>query len=371
MFAAFFEDMTLIISYIYIFNKMKDFIINKNKKWERMLTLFAPIVGGILSISVMIEPLVFNKMEFDLRAIPIFIVAYVGGMKLGVVSAALPVSYRFLMGGDAVWQGLASGILLPMLIGGLFHPSSRFRPRTMIINIKRELVVYTIYIIVDFVIGLFQDIPMDRWIEHHILLAAFSWISISTITLMLNDSSRQYLYEKELKYLSTHDELTNLPNRRYYQRKLKKLKGNENPIGVAMVDVDYFKQYNDTFGHVAGDLVLKKVAEIMSDHIRKEEGFVARYGGEEFIIFFKKVDRSEMNIILERIRSFVEQYPFQGVEKQPNGRLTISIGVSFADLGETVDQLIEEADQALYNSKENGRNRITFYKDYAKLKISY
>lgn len=128
-----------------------------------------------------------------------------------------------------------------------------------------------------------------------------------------------------------------------------------------MCDVDYFKNYSDTHGHPAGDAVLRTIGQLLSDSMREEDVF-ARYGGKEFIICFSNVNSLQTAAgIAERFRNLVETYPFYGEEKQPNGTLTISIGLSSVLIEKSLDKLIDEADKALFVSKEARRNSIHLY----------
>lgn len=129
-------------------------------------------------------------------------------------------------------------------------------------------------------------------------------------------------------------------------------------VVIAMFDVDYFKAFNDTHGHPAGDRVLKTVAQILKENMR-ENDIVGRYGGEEFIICFREPGGIEnVQRIAERFRKMIEHYHFPGEEKQPNKSITISLGISYPSSSKTLEQLIEEADLALYQAKETGRNRV-------------
>ncbi len=123
-------------------------------------------------------------------------------------------------------------------------------------------------------------------------------------------------------------------------------------FSVVMADVDLFKQYNDEFGHPAGDVVLKRVATIMREASRDVD-FVARYGGEEFLIMMPETEIGGAAEFAERIRKKIAN------ERLPDGKITLSLGVSaFPMHGDTPDQLIAEADAALYLAKRGGGNRV-------------
>ena len=163
--------------------------------------------------------------------------------------------------------------------------------------------------------------------------------------------------------MAVTDELTKLYNHRYFLRSLekeiKRAKRYGAEISLLMIDVDHFKNYNDTWGHLKGNGVLKTVAEILI-HSARESDIVARYGGEEFSVIISQAEEGQAAVVAERIRQEVFDHPFPGEEKQPGGKLTISVGLATFPLdGQEAATLIECADRALYRSKALGRNIVT------------
>jgi len=130
-----------------------------------------------------------------------------------------------------------------------------------------------------------------------------------------------------------------------------------------MIDVDYFKHYNDTHGHLKGNDVLKDIAQILKSSIRDID-VVARYGGEEFSIILPQTDKSKGAVITaERMRAAVEAFKFYKDEMQPGGKITISVGIAaFPEDGKTISEVVGRADEALYQAKREGRNRVCVYK---------
>ncbi|MBF0633729.1 MAG: sensor domain-containing diguanylate cyclase, partial [Nitrospinae bacterium] len=169
--------------------------------------------------------------------------------------------------------------------------------------------------------------------------------------------------------LAVTDELTKLYNHRYFlrtlEKEIKRAKRYGDELTLLMIDVDYFKNYNDTWGHLKGNLVLKTVADILS-HSARESDIVARYGGEEFSVIISNAEEGQAAIVAERIRQEVYDHPFPGEEKQPGGKLTISVGLAtFPFDGNEPTHLIECADKALYRSKALGRNIVTAFRKTA------
>jgi diguanylate cyclase (GGDEF)-like protein len=161
---------------------------------------------------------------------------------------------------------------------------------------------------------------------------------------------------EELERLSTSDALTGLYNRRYLTQRLSeelvRSYRHKGSFSVLMADVDEFKMYNDAFGHPAGDEVLKKVATILLGSTRSVD-CTARYGGEEFAVLLTGTRGDVAADVAERIRARVEAQEFAG------RKITLSIGIAeFPDNGQTADEVISSADEALYAAKRNGRNRV-------------
>lgn len=183
-------------------------------------------------------------------------------------------------------------------------------------------------------------------------IAALSSIAINNATLV---------------EMTTTDMMTHLKLKHYFYKVLtEKLDFsivNKLPLSVLMLDIDFFKKFNDTYGHACGDYVIQKVAQNISEGIRSED-LPGRYGGEEFVAMLYNTDITAAQMVAERIRKNIEQsvFEYDGITMQ----VTISIGVATFDPEKcniTAKQLVEMADQALYISKRNGRNKVTLADD--------
>ena len=156
--------------------------------------------------------------------------------------------------------------------------------------------------------------------------------------------------------------MTNLHNYRYFEDRLKeeinRASRHNKKVSLMMLDIDHFKNYNDTLGHQAGDEVLRMIGKFLKISIRDED-IVARYGGEEFCIILPGIEKNGITILGERVRKKIESEKFFKEEVQPGGRVTISIGIStFPDDAKNYSGLVEKADKALYQAKNSGRNQI-------------
>ncbi len=153
------------------------------------------------------------------------------------------------------------------------------------------------------------------------------------------------------------DYLTGLVNRRFLEEKFNE-KGFLKNSYIVIADIDFFKNVNDTYGHNAGDTVLKKLATMYNSHFRDTD-IICRWGGEEFIFIIKRINESSIDYKLESLRSKIEKHTFK--HKNDKIKITVSFGVCTVDSDIDVDKNIEYADEALYHAKENGRNKIVFY----------
>ncbi len=163
----------------------------------------------------------------------------------------------------------------------------------------------------------------------------------------------------DIAELTRTDPLTGLGNRRSLDADLGgALMGLAagSTLALVMVDVDYFKQFNDANGHAAGDQALQGVAEALRAHIRFGD-LAYRYGGEEFTLLLRGVSVEQAAAVAERVREAVREIPIVGAELQPAGCLTVSLGIAVVSGGD-VDEVIARADEALYVAKRNGRDRV-------------
>jgi two-component system, cell cycle response regulator len=172
---------------------------------------------------------------------------------------------------------------------------------------------------------------------------------------------------KELEHAAFTDSLTGIYNRRHFielaNRDIKRALRTDHIIYVGMLDIDFFKNVNDTYGHDAGDIVLKNIANITLKTIRSYDLF-GRFGGEEFVILFSVKDKEEAYSIAERIRKNIEQSVLVYEDKEI--KLTCSIGLAEIIKGNTLESTIKNSDKALYTAKNSGRNLVKIYEEQDK-----
>jgi len=183
----------------------------------------------------------------------------------------------------------------------------------------------------------------------------------------LHDQLQEKVFQLEqakerLRELAVKDGLTGLYNHRYFKRfltqEINRANRHKSQVSLIMMDIDHFKNYNDTHGHLAGDEVLRNVAKLMTENIRSID-VAARYGGEEFVIVLPQTNKNAAKIVAEKLRTLVGNQKFQSEDTQPNGKITISMGVAtFPENATDIEELIHQADQRLYHAKSLGRNCV-------------
>lgn len=168
----------------------------------------------------------------------------------------------------------------------------------------------------------------------------------------------------QMERLAVTDGLTGLYNHRHFKEQLRqeidRAKRHQHNLSLLMMDIDYFKFYNDNHGHPAGDDVLRNIAELILKNLRQID-VAARYGGEEFAVILPETNNKSAIIVAEKIRSIVEETKFPKEENQPNGSLTLSIGIAtFPGDSSGGIELVDTADRRLYKAKQKGRNTLVY-----------
>ena len=160
------------------------------------------------------------------------------------------------------------------------------------------------------------------------------------------------------------DELTKLHNRRYFiealEGEFERASRYEIEMALIMMDMDHFKGINDTYGHPAGDMVLSEIGRILKEHVRRND-ITCRYGGEEFAVILPNASRDNIYAAYDRFREMVSEHLFEYESNQFH--ITVSIGIAFSNNAESANDLLSQADQALYQAKDTGRNKTVTYMD--------
>jgi len=170
----------------------------------------------------------------------------------------------------------------------------------------------------------------------------------------------------ELSTIVHYDVLTGIYNRRFLEESLKRLvkliARSGGMLSVLMLDIDFFKKYNDTYGHSEGDICLKRVAETLAGSLSRAEDFVARYGGEEFAVVLPQGDVVGAHKIADKILENIRALNIPHEKNEAANHVTVSIGITTGNVlhGQDYREYLKRADEALYMSKNNGRNRYSY-----------
>jgi diguanylate cyclase (GGDEF)-like protein len=269
----------------------------------------------------------------------------------GIVDESVKaIRYRVTPDMRAAWQFRSQGALL------CNDPQSDQR---IVREFVRPLGLYNLAVVPFYfqgrVTGLIVVANKPKWLTHEDsrLLSVFAnHTSIAVANLRLY---------QEIQQLAQRDGLTGLFNYRYFRSQLERCvqqaRRHDVPISLLLIDIDNFKTYNDSYGHLNGDLILREVATLLTRHTRTAD-LVARFGGEEFVIVLPEAGREQAHSVAEKVRQVIEEHPFALASGELPRTLTISVGVATSLGAWPADGLIQHADEGLYRAKGAGKNRV-------------
>ena len=236
--------------------------------------------------------------------------------------------------------------------------------RPIIVGIIFGLTYYILVIILNFMH--FKAMHPLPTIYNHILFTVNTLTTFITIFSFTLFYTRRHEYEENLleKY-ANYDELTKLYNRYNLNQigleRIQTFENNNNPFYVALIDIDYFKSINDTYGHISGDMILVELSNILKKHSTNNI-ICGRWGGEEFLVISdNNITYNEFIKIIEEIRLYVNNHKFKTTKN--NIDLTISAGISYSKKSYSLEKIINTADKNLYKAKDKGRNRVIYQKN--------
>ncbi|MEC0248645.1 GGDEF domain-containing protein [Paenibacillus chitinolyticus] len=325
--------------------------------FENYEKIASPVLTGLACILLMQQPLSLDTGAVDLRYLPVVMAGLRYGLGNALFSTLIPTLYCFLTAEDSMWvmQTLQS-LIIPAVLSSGFH-RSEFRTGSKPIPIRAGLKISVLLFLTQVVIYAAVHTGRHALSESYPLLfmSVVSAVSVCLLIGMSNDENAKWLTQRKLEMKASQDLLTGLPNLRSFFEIAGRTLGFRE-VSIFMIDIDNFKQYNDCWGHLHGDQLLRETGRLLKNVVA-EHDYIARYGGEEFILMSTETDPVKLREYAEKIRLAVAAYPFEHAETTP---VTVSIGISAAaDAATDLQLLIDEADRALYISKNTGKNRIT------------
>ncbi|WP_374723352.1 GGDEF domain-containing protein [Calidifontibacillus erzurumensis] len=322
--------------------------IPKNILFFCIVVLFSSVI-----ILLFYLPVQFGEFTFDLRLVPLFMLAIFQCWEKTLIILLIVSVWRFLMGGENVFFGVLFGMILPTLTVLAFNLINKGKR-----NIYQIIILITIcWMISDFPIVLF--VPNGKEIFQQLFLIKYISVVLPSIiyyALVLHERKRESL-RQQLLFLASHDPLTKLLNKNHFidivEEKIK------NPYYnhfIAMIDIDYFKKFNDKYGHLAGDQILISIASILKKY-ESDDLIASRYGGEEFIIYLRTLNSDQAIDTFQKLQNEIRNTSFQ-IESNLDVSITVSIGLAKIKKGEILHETIKVADQNLYEAKEKGRDQL-------------
>ncbi|UTW44613.1 GGDEF domain-containing protein [bacterium SCSIO 12696] len=280
----------------------------------------------------------------------VFVNGLLWGLLLSMYSSDWPLPHQFMTW--IVYPGVVAGAVMAL---GAYFPA---------------FVSFVVPLILSCAWALLSIDDSEYGMMLLIMVVFFACVLMTTrrynATLVEAIEVKMHLQEanRKLTQLATQDVLTGVPNRRAFDYQLERewgrSKRQQTAISLLMVDVDHFKSFNDRFGHSAGDNCLKEVAVAIAGQLRRPSDLASRFGGEEFALLLPDTDINGAAIVAENILQAVRQVNLPGIQLDGASTITVSIGVSCCTPSDECDalQLMEEADRALYQAKDSGRNCV-------------
>ena len=332
---------------------MSILVSQKSRLSERVFSICIVLLFSIVIISMFYLPIEIDGYNFDLRLIPLMFLAIFRGWKIALPTLIIVCTWRYFMGGVGTLPGILAGMIGPTLFVLLFYSFKK-----EVGNIYEKIFVITIcWFISDFPIvfiipngwEVFKGFFLIRYTSF--LIVAFTYYAF------IKAEHKKEYYKKQLERMAWHDQLTNLLNRSKFIELIEDKRGipMKNQF-IALIDIDHFKNINDTYGHLAGDHVLIQLSSIFAEKMTQNM-IVARYGGEEFIVYLETDTLEEAIVTLQHLRQQVRSTPFE-IDDNHHIHLSISIGLAQLEKDNMLKDVIYTADQHLYIAKERGRDQL-------------
>ncbi|WP_414839067.1 diguanylate cyclase domain-containing protein [Carnobacterium sp. TMP28] len=354
IYEGFFLNLCVLIASLFVY---KQLVRNISESYEnKYSSIISGSLGGLLGIILMHFSIVTGVNSIiDLRVIPLMLTILYNGWLSSSITAIVIIISRFMIGVNS--QSLSNVVFILLSWAIFYFCSKKIKNRwtSVVVMLSLSNAVYTLLTIL---------VPSTTSINY-ILLVNYWTVSIlgGLVAVYIMDylTKSEFLFKQHKSFAFT-DPLTGLNNVRSFDRAFNRAKKRQDKsIAIMILDIDRFKQVNDTYGHLEGDVVLRKLAAILKMS-QGPEDIVSRNGGEEFSILIHNCTKSEAYEKAESIRKIVENSFFIIKNGTMSLHITISVGMTiYSDTTKEIDHLYAHADQALYEAKKSGRNKVCFY----------
>lgn len=344
---------------------------NETKKASVLMRVYCEIMLLYFTVQVVIflvggqYTLVLLPLAGAAGHIILFALTYFGHSKVAreiiiYFTLAWVLAYIFILGWDGGFQHFCFVILALILITGYAKIQVKILGAGIICAIRIALYfycrVYPPYLEISS-----TEIEILQTVTTIVIFAQMTFMMLLFSFDSLESEKKLIDYNDKVKEMASVDPLTGLSNRRgmeeYIARQMRDTTENEGFFNFAIGDIDFFKKVNDTYGHAAGDDLLKQLAEIFRQRM-KGKGRVARWGGEEFLFLYLGMNGDQADVELEEIRKEIKRTEFRSGDQVI--RVTMTFGLEEHNMGDPYEQSISAADEKLYRGKENGRDQVVF-----------
>lgn len=345
-------NLAIVTAYLFFANQLILKKVELGEKVSSLMTVKIGIAAGLLGIILMVFTVHMNGTILDFRQVAIIIAAMYGGVYSSLIAAVIIFGMRlFAFGEVAISTVIAAGntVIIAIGVGFVCYQAYSYWKKWIYSILICNVLTAAVFIIN---VGEKSVIPIIAFV----VMMSIGGLLTAYLVDFLNKANMQFKRnEKE----ATVDFLTGLNNNRSfdlkYQTLLQTAAAKGECLSIALIDIDFFKKVNDTYGHVNGDLVLKQLGTILRDTARAFD-IVSRNGGEEFSVLLYDTPHEYALSVAEKMRQAVSRHRFE-LNDGASLQVTVSIGVATFPYTSR-EQLMEQADEALYEAKANGRNMV-------------
>ncbi|WP_214816582.1 diguanylate cyclase [Exiguobacterium sp. s59] len=353
MFISLIANSCISFTGIYFISK----ILNLDTKYEHVQNILIGVLSGLLGIFLITQGVVFDDVvKIDFRFLVLILLGFYRLVSPLIIAATIISIYRFSYGID--FPSIVACIAIFTIVIGIILTYN-------IVSLEKRLYQFGLTLNVLTCLIAWGAIYISGGLNEYAATAASLVAIISfpvglLITVLNIDLYLIHHRVKEYKISAETDHLTGLANRRAWEMQMKKVKEHYATCNVLIIDIDYFKQINDQYGHANGDEILKQFAELLHRETRDHD-IKARIGGEEFGILIPMLSQVEVIKVAERIRSSISKHEFELLDQQ---KIHISVSIGIANgKSEHLREMVHLADDCLYQAKNSGRNRTYIHEN--------